>query len=75
MRRQRDGEYRKREKEKTGKKEMDSKKAERISEDKKSERKKGEKDIFFSSCLKIFRSYEDVHVTWLLTIADERLQN
>ena len=54
---------------------MDSKKAERISEDKKSERKKGEKDIFFSSCLKIFRSYEDVHVTWLLTIADERLQN
>lgn len=41
----------------------------------KSERKKEEKDIFFSSCLKIFRSYEDVHVTWLLTLADERLQN
>ena len=54
---------------------MDSEKAKRNSEDRKSERKKGEKDIFFSSCLKIFRSYEDVHVTWLLTLADERLQN
>ena len=65
-----------RERKKKQEKKMDSKKAERIVRiGRVRERKKGEKDIFFSSCLKIFRSYEDVHVTWLLTLADERLQN